>query len=200
VSRFDTSRGRFYAKKACNHCNQPACVSACLCKAMEKTIWGPVVWHEDRCMGCRYCMIACPFDVPKFEFDKAIPKIAKCTFCPERLREGRPTACAEACPQGAIAYGGRRQLLNEARRRIATSPGRYQPAVYGDHDVGGTCVMYLAGAPFEELGFNTRLGTRPYPEYTREFLYAVPIIDVLLPVLLFGVNRAIKTDKEEGEP
>jgi Fe-S-cluster-containing dehydrogenase component len=200
VSRFETSVGRFYVKKACNHCNQPACASACLCKAMEKTVWGPVVWHEDRCMGCRYCMLACPFDVPKFEYDKPIPKIAKCTMCPERLREGKPTACAEACPQGAIAFGARRQLLNEARRRIATEPGRYVQTVYGDHDVGGTCVMYLAGAPLEELGLRTNLGTRPYTEYTREFLYAVPIIDVVLPVLLFGVNRAIQEDKGEGEP
>ena len=200
VSRFETSKGRVYVKKACNHCNQPACASACLSKAMEKTVWGPVIWHEDRCLGCRYCMIACPFDVPKFEFDEPIPKIAKCTFCPERLRAGRPTACAEACPQGAIAFGSRRQLLAEARRRIATEPGRYEQTVYGDHDVGGTCVMYLAGAPFAELGFKTDLGTRPYPEYTREFLYAVPIIDVVLPVLLFGVNRAIKADEEGGEP
>ncbi len=119
VSRFDTSRGRVFAKKACMHCNQPACVSACLCKAMEKTIYGPVVWHADRCMGCRYCMIACPFNVPKFEYDKLVPKIAKCTFCPDRLRAGRPTACSEACPQGAVAFGSRRQLLDEARRRIA---------------------------------------------------------------------------------
>lgn len=198
VSRFDTGGGRVFVKKACMHCNQPACVSACLCKALEKTVWGPVVWHADRCMGCRYCMLACPFDVPKFEYLEVVPKITKCDFCPERLRAGKPPACAGACPQGAIAYGSRRELLNEARRRIASSPGLYHPEVYGDHDVGGTCVLYLAGAPFGELGFRTDLGTRPFPEYTREFLYAVPIIDIVLPVLLFGVHRAIREDGGEG--
>jgi Fe-S-cluster-containing dehydrogenase component len=198
VSRFDTAGGRTFVKRACMHCNQPACASACLTKAMEKTIYGPVVWHEDRCLGCRYCMIACPFDVPKFEYDKPIPKIAKCTFCPERLKKGQPTACAEACPQGAVAFGSRRQLLNEARRRIATSPGRYQPIVYGDHDVGGTCVMYISGSKPDEIGFRTDLGTRPFPEYTKEFLYAVPIVDILLPVLLFGFNRTLVARDEDG--
>lgn len=199
VSLFETSKGRAYAKKACMHCNQPACASACLCKAMEKTIYGPVVWHEDRCMGCRYCMIACPFDVPKFEYDKTNPKIAKCTFCPERLKKGLPTACAEACPQGAVAFGSRRQLLDEARRRIAARPERYEHVVYGDHEVGGTCVMYLCGAPISEIGFRTDLGTRPFPEYTREFLYAVPIVDIVLPVLLFGLNRAMAVEKKGGD-
>jgi len=199
VSLFETSKGRVYAKKACMHCNQPACVSACLCNALEKTIYGPVVWHDDRCMGCRYCMIACPFDVPKFEFDKTNPKIAKCTFCPERLKKGRPPACAEACPQGAVAFGSRRQLLDEAQRRIAASPSRYEHVVYGDHDAGGTGVMFLSAAPVSELGYRIDLGNRPFPEYTKEFLYAVPIVDIVLPVLLFGFNRALARDKDGGE-
>lgn len=200
VSLFETSKGRVYAKRACMHCNQPACASACLCKALEKTKYGPVVWHEDRCMGCRYCMIACPFDVPKFEYDKPIPKIAKCTFCPERLKKGLPTACAEACPQGAVAFGSRRQLLDEARRRIAESPDRYEPVVYGDHDVGGTCVMVISSARPDEIGLRTDLGTRPFPEYTREFLYAVPIVDIILPVLLFGFSRAMAHGNDGGDP
>jgi formate dehydrogenase iron-sulfur subunit len=198
VSRYDTSKGKAYVKRACMHCNQPACASACLCRAMEKTVEGPVVWHSDRCMGCRYCMIACPFEVPKFEYDKAVPRIGKCTFCVERLRQGRPTACSEACPQGAVTFGSRRQLLAEARRRLAERPDLYTPYIYGDHDVGGTCVMHIAGAPFDEIGFRTDLGTRPYPEYTKEFLYSVPIIDVLLPVLLYGMSR-VQRVTEEGE-
>jgi formate dehydrogenase iron-sulfur subunit len=200
VSRFDTTKGRVYVKKACMHCNQPACVSACLCKAMEKTVYGPVVWHEDRCMGCRYCMLACPFEVPKFEYDKTVPRIIKCTFCPDRLRKGQPTACAEACPQGAVAFGSRRKLLDEARKRLADNPDRYYHGVYGDHDVGGTSVMYLAGVPFHDISFRTDLGTRPFSEHTKEFLYSVPVIDIILPVLLFGLSRAVRLDKEGGEP
>jgi hypothetical protein len=114
------------------------------------------------------------------------------------MKKGQPTACAVACPQGAVAFGSRRQLLDEARRRIATSPDRYEPVVYGDYDVGGTGVMYLAGAPFGELGFRTDLGRTPYPEYTKEFLYAVPLVLTILPVFLFGVSRAVRIDKEGG--
>jgi len=143
-------------------------------------------------------MIACPFDVPKFEYDKTIPKIAKCTLCPERLREGRPPACAEACPQGAVAFGSRHKLLDEARRRIAASPDRYAPSVYGERDAGGTGVMYVSSAPPGELGFRTDLGTRPFPEYTKEFLYAVPIVDILVPVLLFGLSRAVAAERKKG--
>ena len=126
VNFFETEKGPVWVKKACNHCSQPACATACLVNAMEKTAEGPVTWHADRCMACRYCMIACPFDVPKFEYDKAIPVLTKCTMCyEERVSQGIPTACSEACPQDAVVFGTRRELHEEAWRRITADPKRY---------------------------------------------------------------------------
>lgn len=197
VNKFATEKGPVWVKKACNHCSQPACVTACLVNAMEKTMEGPVIWHADRCLGCRYCMIACPFEVPKFEFDKAIPKITKCTMCYEtRVSKGRPTACSEACPQGAILFGTRRELYEEAWRRISAKPDMYSHHLYGQREVGGTEVMYLASVGFEALGFRADLGTQPYSEMTREFLYSVPMVLTILPALLYGISKAGEGEKE----
>ena len=199
VNQFNTEQGPVWVKTACNHCSQPACATACLVNAMEKTPEGPVIWHPDRCMGCRYCMIACPFDVPKFEYDKAIPVISKCNMCYERSREGRAPACAEACPQNAIVFGTRRELMEEAWRRITSDPDKYSHHIYGNREVGGTEIMYLASGSFEELGFRTDLGSRPYSEYTREFLYAVPLVLTILPVFLFGISAGVTPEENGGE-
>ncbi len=196
VNRFDVEEKPVWVKKACNHCNQAACASACLCNAMEKLEHGPVIWHKGRCMGCRYCMIACPFDVPKFEYHKPIPVITKCTLCSERLEEeGGVTACSAACPQGAIQYGTRRELLEEAWRRITTKPDAYHHHIYGRREVGGTEVMYLAAVPFEELGFRNDLGFIAYSEYPKEFLYGVPMLLSIVPMFLYGVSKGIETGK-----
>ena len=201
VNRFDTSAGPVWVKKACNHCSQPACATACLVNAMEKTPQGPVIWHKNRCLGCRYCMIACPFEVPKFEYDKAFPLITKFTLCYEnRTSKGLPTACSEACPQKAIVFGTRRELHEEAWRRISTNPEAYEHHLYGSREVGGTEVMYLAPCDFEELAFRDDLGSQPYSEMTREFLYAVPMVITILPALLFGISQAGKEDKKEDAP
>jgi formate dehydrogenase iron-sulfur subunit len=199
VNRFETGGGPVWVKKACNHCSQPACATACLVKGMEKTKEGPVIWHADRCMGCRYCMVACPFDVPKFEYHEAFPVITKCTMCYEsRTSKGLPTACSEACPQDAIVYGTRRELHEEAWRRITSNPDAYGHHVYGRREVGGTEVMYLAPVDFSELGFRADLGQQPYSELPREFLYSVPMILTILPALLFGISMGGQGDKEEG--
>jgi Fe-S-cluster-containing dehydrogenase component len=185
-----------YVKKQCMHCNQPACAAACLTKAMLKTEEGPVVWREDKCMGCRFCMLSCPFDIPKFEYDSPIPRIMKCNLCFQRLNEGEEPACVEECPEEAIVFGTRRELLDEARARIYEDPDLYVHHIYGEREAGGTGWLYLAAVPFEQLGFNTNVGTRAYPEFAKGFLYSVPVVFLLWPAFLLGLNRAVQEPQE----
>ncbi|MBI5503399.1 MAG: 4Fe-4S dicluster domain-containing protein [Deltaproteobacteria bacterium] len=200
VNFYDTEKGEISVKKQCMHCNQPACASACLTKAMLKTPEGPVIWREDKCMGCRFCMISCPFDVPKFEYNSAIPRIRKCNMCWARLQEGEKPACVEQCPGDALMFGTRSELLEEARSRIYAAPDEYVHEIYGEHEVGGTGVLYLAAVPFSQLGFKTQLGTEAYPALTTGFLYSVPIVLTLWPALLLGLSNASKSrDEEEHE-
>jgi Fe-S-cluster-containing dehydrogenase component len=196
VNRYETSEGEVFVKKQCMHCWQPACTAACLTKAMQKTYEGPVIWRSDKCMGCRFCMISCPFDVPKFEYHSWNPKIQKCSFCFERQQEGKKPACVEACPTDALMFGSKRELMEVARVRIYNHPDDYVHKIYGEHEVGGTGWLYLAAVPFEELGFRTDLGTTPYPEFTRDFLYGVPLVLFGLPALLLGLHMLV--DKEEA--
>lgn len=197
VNGYDTSEGEIYVKKQCFHCNQPACDAACLTKAMHKTDDGPVIWREEKCMGCRYCMVSCPFEVPKFEYDSPVPSIRKCTMCYDRQQEGEIPACVENCPNEAIAFGTRRELLTEARRRISESPDQYYNYIYGEKEAGGTGVLYLASVPFEEVGFDTTVQKESYPEKTKGFLYSVPSIFVLWPMMLLGLYKS--TNDKESE-
>jgi len=189
-----------FVRRQCMHCNQPGCASACLVKAFEKTKEGAVVYNKDRCMGCRYCMIACPFDVPKYQYDSPTPFVRKCTFCAERQKNGQQPACAEACPTGATLFGKKRDLLEIARTRIYTEPDKYVHHIYGEHEVGGTGWLYLLPAQPEKLGMKADLGTTPYPELTSGFLYGVPLVFVLWPSLLFGLSQIVKEKPEESNP
>ncbi|MFH0990756.1 MAG: 4Fe-4S dicluster domain-containing protein [bacterium] len=197
VNRFQTDKGEMFVKKQCMHCNQPACASACLTKAMLKTEEGPVIWREDKCMGCRFCMLSCPFDVPKFEYDSAIPKIQKCNLCWDRLEEGKSPACADACPAEAIKFGNRRELIETGRALIANNPSTYAHHIYGEDEAGGTSYMYLASVPFGQLGFRTDLGTIPYPELSKDYLYAVPVVLTLWPAFLLGLSNATKKESDQ---
>ncbi len=196
VNRFETEKGEVFVKKQCMHCNQPACAAACLVNAMRKTKEGPVVWGEN-CMGCRYCMFSCPFDIPKFEYGKWNPKIQKCNLCWERLKKGEKPACVEACPEEALTFGSRRNMIEEANRRIYGSPGEYVSHIYGEHEVGGTGYLYISPVPFEQIGFPTDLGTTAYPEYTTGFLFSVPFVLILWPALLSGISYATKWKEEK---
>jgi formate dehydrogenase iron-sulfur subunit len=176
-----------FVKRQCMHCLDPACASACLAKALEKTAAGPVVYHKERCLGCRYCMVACQFDVPKFEFDSPAPYISKCSFCAERQAQGLQPACASVCPTGALQFGHRADLLEEARTRIYQNPDKYVHHVYGEVEAGGTNWLYISDVPFEALGFRTDLGPTSPPELTRTALAAVPFVLTLWPPLLMGL-------------
>ena len=199
INRFEVDDEEIFVKKQCMHCNQPACAAACPTKALYKTEEGPVIWREDKCMGCRFCMISCPFEIPKFEYDKAVPKIQKCRMCFEKLQEGEQPACVEECPEEALMFGTRRELIEEANTRIYNNTDDYVHQIYGEHEVGGTGYMYLSPVPFEKLGFRTDLGTKSYPEYTKNFLYSVPLVLTLWPPLLLALNKATKRDDESEE-
>jgi Fe-S-cluster-containing dehydrogenase component len=192
VNEYKTSKGIVYAKMQCMHCNEPACAAACLTQAMHKTIEGPVIWRADKCMGCRYCMVSCPFDVPKFEYLSANPKIEKCTMCFEtRVQKGELPACVENCPNEALMFGTRRELITEARRRIYEKPDEYIDHIYGEHEAGGTSWLHISPVPFKELGMKT-VQTESYQALTKGFLYSVPSVFVLVPALLLGIQQATK--------
>ncbi len=195
VNQYGTEDEPLYVKKQCMHCMQPACASACLTQAMKKTEKGPIIWREEKCMGCRSCMISCPFDVPKFDYHSANPKIQKCQMCIDRLREGEIPSCVENCGGEAMTFGKRKDLLEIARTRIYTEPDRYYHHIYGEHEVGGTGYLYLSPVPFEDLGFRTDLGKTAYPEHNKTFLYSVPVVLTLWPVFLLGLNKAAKENK-----
>lgn len=197
VNCFNTSKGEFYNKTQCMHCNEPACVAACLTQAMYKTKQGPVIWREDKCMGCRYCMVSCPFDVPKFEYLSSNPRIEKCTMCYDRIKDGGIPACTESCPAEAITFGTRKELLAEAKKRIAENPDMYYNEIYGYDVAGGTAFLYLSAVPFNEIGMNTKLQNKSYPELSKGFLFSVPSIFVFLPPLLLGIYEATKRNQQK---
>jgi formate dehydrogenase iron-sulfur subunit len=168
---------------------------------LEKTAEGPVIYHEDRCMGCRYCMQACPFNIPKYEWNNVLPRVKKCTMCYERVRDGLPTACAEACPTGATTFGNRDELIEEARARIRAHPTKYVNHIYGLEEVGGTSVMVLTDVPIETLGYPSRIGTEPMPMLTWNVLQKIPNFVVVGSVLLGGIwwitNRRVEVQRVE---
>ncbi len=189
--------GERYIKTQCMHCVEPACASACPAKALEKTAAGPIVYHGERCLGCRYCMMACPFEIPKFEYSKPIAYIKKCSFCAERQAAGLMPACAEVCPSGALQFGRREALLEEARKRIYDHPDDYVHHIYGEEEAGGTSWLYLSDTPFERLGLKADLSTTPYPALTDTALSAVPVVMTLWPPLLMGLYTFARERKEE---
>jgi NAD-dependent dihydropyrimidine dehydrogenase PreA subunit len=137
-------------------------------------------------------MIACPFEVPTFEYDKAVPAIRKCTFCYDRTATGVLPRCVEACPTGAIRFGDREALLREARSRIHEEPDRYVDHIYGEHEAGGTAALYLAGVAFDKLGFPANLSDRPIPDLTKTFLNSVPLVIILWAAFGTGLHRFVQ--------
>lgn len=140
-------------KRQCMHCNEPGCVSACTVGALTKLENGPVVFDANKCIGCRYCMYACPFGVPTFEWNQQFSLMRKCPGCYDLVSQGKPPACVAACPAGALQYGRRSELLTIAQQRIQDPKGSYVKHIYGAEEVGGTSNLYLSAVPFEELGF-----------------------------------------------
>jgi formate dehydrogenase iron-sulfur subunit len=202
-----------FTMQRCLHCLEPACVSACPTTALSRMPDGPVSYDADKCIGCRYCIWACPWGVPAAEWDSLAPKIKKCTHCADRAeqpapptRNGQPLteedirdygknmvvpACVKACPADALTFGNRDDILEEAYRRIAARPGKYVDHVYGEKEAGGTSVVYLSSVPFEKLGFPT-LSAKAFPAYTSFALHAVPPAVIALGTVLGSTVAALK--------
>ena len=176
-----------FMRKLCMHCEDPACASVCPVGALKKTSLGPVTYDKSRCMGCRYCMAACPFGVPKYEWERAIPGVRKCILCANRVARGGQTACAEICPTGATKFGDRDELLEEARKRIHDHPGAYFAHIFGETEVGGTSVLLLSSVGLGAFGFRNDLTERALPRYTYQVLSRIPDFVPLFGTLLGGV-------------
>jgi Fe-S-cluster-containing dehydrogenase component len=179
-----------FRKHQCMHCNEPCCASVCLVRAFTKTPEGPVLYNPDLCMGCRYCVAACPYNALSYEYDEPLtPRVMRCTMCYDRITApGGPKlpGCAEACPNGAITFGRRDELIALARDRFAKHPGRYLHHVFGEHELGGTSWLVLAGVPFAALGLHEGLNHTPLPELGTSFLSVVPLVITIYPGLLAG--------------
>lgn len=189
-----------FRKDQCNHCLEPACASACFVRAFKKTKEGAVVYDASVCVGCRYCMVACPFNIPTYEYDEPLtPRIMKCTMCHPRLLEGKLPGCVEACPAEALTFGPREDLLKVARERIRSNPDRYLDHIYGEHEMGGTSWLYITGHPYHELGMREDLGIKAAGELTSGALGAVPMVVALWPVLLTGIYAISKRKEKVAE-
>ncbi|MFB3921463.1 MAG: 4Fe-4S dicluster domain-containing protein [Terriglobia bacterium] len=197
------THGAVFVRKFCMHCQDPTCASVCPVGALKKTAAGPVIYEADRCMGCRYCMMACPFSIPRYEWKSALPKVRKCTMCAARQAEGQQPACTEICPVQASIFGERSELLAEAEKRLRENPSGYVQHIYGKEEAGGTSVLYLSAVPFEELGFPTNVPHDPLPLYTYRALSKIPSVVSAGALLLGGIwwitNRREAVAKAEGE-
>jgi Fe-S-cluster-containing dehydrogenase component len=191
-----------YRKIQCNHCQEPACLTSCFVNAYTKTPEGAVIYDPDVCVGCRTCMVACPFLIPTFRYSSAFhPRIMKCVFCYDtRLTKGRPPACVESCPQEALTFGRRTDLLDMGRQRIRENPGDYEDHIYGEHEAGGTAWMYLSPAPFEQAGFDTTVPKEPILNYVKDFLSIVPMVLAIWPALFAGFHLLAKRKEKLEQP
>ncbi len=185
-----------FVRKHCRHCLEPACVSVCPVGALQRTPEGPVVYDRSLCMGCRYCMLACPYGIPHYEWNAVAPSVRKCILCYPHLASGRLAvpACVSACPTQATLFGTREQMLAEARRRLQTDPGRYLPRIWGERQVGGTAVLYLSDVPLDFLAWSDgrTLGDDPLPERTWAALRLVPFEFFGMGTLMGGLAWIIR--------
>jgi len=202
VNRFtgNATGSEVFVKKQCNHCLEPACASACFVKAFKKHKTGAVEYDAALCVGCRYCMVACPFNIPAYEYDEPLtPRVTKCTMCQPRIEKGQLPGCVEICPKEALTFGPREKLIKLARRRIDKHPNRYVDHIYGEKEMGGTSWMYLSGAAFSEIGMREDLGSVPAPKLTSGPLATVPIVVGLWPILLTGIYAISKRKDKIAE-
>lgn len=189
-----------FAKKACLHCIDAGCVDACIAGALQKTEIGPVIYDPGKCIGCRYCMLACPVGIPRYEWDKTIPYVRKCDMCYDRILEGKKPACVEACPNGVLSYGTRLELLSVAREKIKKNPDKYLNHIYGEHEFGGTSVIYITDTRLDKLGFAAIMSDLSISEITWPLISKTPLLGLSVAALLTGthfiINRRIKLQRE----
>ena len=185
-----------FARKMCMHCGEPTCVSVCPVGAFEKTELGPVLYDADKCIGCRYCMQACPYSIPRYEWSSTSPSVRKCNLCYERLKEGKINACAEACPTGATQAGEMNKLIDEAKRRLKEKPDKYYPEIYGLKEAGGGNVLVISPVPFDQLGYNTNVPKQPMPVFTMQAMEKIPSVVSVGGIFLTGMYWLTKRKNE----
>jgi formate dehydrogenase iron-sulfur subunit len=194
-----------YIRKQCRHCLHPACVASCPVGALSVTDEGAVIYDSGKCLGCRYCMMTCPYGIPRYDWDKTVPYIRKCILCYPRLKEGKQPACTEVCPTNATIFGNRDELLTEAYSRIKANPGKYINKVWGEHEVGGTSVLYISDIDLGFLSYQPNLSAEPLPETTAVAMDSVPFAFVGMGVAMLGLNwiiqrrNKIRSEKDEGD-
>jgi formate dehydrogenase iron-sulfur subunit len=193
-----------FVRKQCRHCLEPACVASCPVGALHKTEIGAVVYDNNRCIGCRYCMMACPFGIPRYDWDQLVPYIRKCVLCYEtRLKYGKQPACTEVCPTKATVFGDRNELLAEAHRRLQGSTPRYIKKVWGEHEIGGTSVLYISDIDLDFLAYDQPLADKPLPERTRMAMEVVPVtfagVGLAMGGLRWIIGRRMKLQQQEEE-
>lgn len=181
-----------YLRRMCMHCVEPSCASACPVGALHKTEAGPVVYDFDKCIGCRYCMVACPFSIPRYEWTSLTPRVRKCQMCPDRLAKGLPTACAEACPAEATMFGEREEMIALAHARIAEDPDNYSSHVYGLEEAGGTCVLVIGPEELMQTAFDDRIPHEALPEKTWVVLSRIPTAVGVAGVGLLGLHWILR--------
>jgi formate dehydrogenase iron-sulfur subunit len=203
VNRFINPKDQnpIYVKRQCMHCEDPACKAACFVDAFKKTEKGAVIYNAGVCVGCRYCMVACPFDIPAYEYYEPLtPRITKCTFCFDKIsKEGGVPACVKICPTETLRFGKREELIQLAHERITNNPGRYVKQIYGEHEAGGTSWLYLSAVPFDQIGFRTDIGRTPIPNLSKGFLFMTKVFEIVAAwPLVFGAFHVISKIRKES--
>ncbi|MBN1212561.1 MAG: 4Fe-4S dicluster domain-containing protein [candidate division Zixibacteria bacterium] len=186
-------------RKQCRHCLEPACASACPVGALHTTPEGAVVYDNSKCLGCRYCMMACPYGIPRYDWDESVPYVRKCILCYDRIKEGKQPACTEACPTQATIFGKREDLIKVAHQRIKENPDLYINKVWGEHEIGGTSVLYISDIDLGFLSYQPELGTKALPRTTAPAMNAVPFAFVGMGAVMYGINWVIKRRMNNGQ-
>jgi formate dehydrogenase iron-sulfur subunit len=194
IRRIEHPDGDRFMRRQCRHCLEPACVEACIVGALQKTPEGAVVYDRDICIGCRYCMIACPWEIPKYSWEDTVPYVQKCDLCYQRVtQEGKIPACVEACPTEATIFGEREALLAEAHRRLAAEPDKYIQKVWGEHEVGGTSVLYISDVDINLTALDAPLtDDTPVPIRTFRVLHQMPAVFVGMAAVMGGLYWVIE--------
>jgi formate dehydrogenase iron-sulfur subunit len=215
----DGSEDWRYVKRQCLHCKEPACVSSCFATAFKTNESGAITYYPNLCVGCRYCMLACPFSVPKFEWSKALPTLTKCTMCHNRIATGDAPACVTVCPTSVMKFGEHKELLKEAKAILSRETQtledefnyskaeietilsrKYVDYIYGEEEAGGTAWIYISDKPFKELGFKMNVPKRSIPAYTENYMKVTPYFGLFWFVVLsclYFITKRRSAKKEE---
>ena len=192
-----------FVRKQCRHCIDPACMSVCPVHAFSRTANGAVIYDPGKCIGCRFCMMACPYGIPRYDWDKSVPYVKKCDMCFERQAQGKQPACVEACLEKATIFGPRDELIKEARARIKNSPAKYIDHIWGEEEVGGTSVLYISNIDLDFLHYGQPVGTKPLPKLTEPAMKAVPYafggMGAAMAGLYWIIGRRNKLQRENKE-